>query len=211
MSEILSLPLVTVSIKVATADDLLFGIVFTQDGAPLDLTGISFTLRIPTIGSLPSGLGDLFAYQGMVVFSVKAAVKAAWPTGIYQLILTASDGVLAQPVLFESRLGVGLGGASTLTTISAPGATAALATSSQLSGGGSGGSGGGGGSSFGAPKEFTGIAAGQTIVLDRTPGGAMLLFVEGLIQSPSNFSVSGTNLVLPPGLVWDGAPCLFVY
>lgn len=57
---------------------------------------------------------------------------------------------------------------------------------------------------------FVGAAAGQSVTLPATPS-AMLLIIQGLVESPTEYSVSGTTLVIPPGLVWDGAECQFVF
>jgi hypothetical protein len=58
---------------------------------------------------------------------------------------------------------------------------------------------------------FSGLAAGQSIALDAEAGVFTLLVINGLVESPQNYSVSGSTLIVPPGLVWDGAVCLFYY
>ena len=68
----------------------------------------------------------------------------------------------------------------------------------------------GGGSSF-ATIEFTGVGAGQSVTLASPPGDLKILVINGLVESPVNYSISGANLIVPNGLVWDGAACTFVY
>jgi hypothetical protein len=68
----------------------------------------------------------------------------------------------------------------------------------------------GGGGSSGFSIEFTGVGAGQSVSLPATPGAAAMLIIQGLVESPANYSVSGTTLVIPAALVWDGAICQFV-
>jgi hypothetical protein len=58
---------------------------------------------------------------------------------------------------------------------------------------------------------FTGLAAGQTVTLTSKANLFMMLVVNGLVQAPGSFSVNGYSLIIPPGLVWDGAECFFVY
>ena len=58
---------------------------------------------------------------------------------------------------------------------------------------------------------FSGLAAGQVITLPAALTQLSLLFIQGLIESPSNYTVSGTTLTIPPALVWDGAECWFVF
>jgi hypothetical protein len=58
---------------------------------------------------------------------------------------------------------------------------------------------------------FTGLGAGQTVTLPATPTQLSLLFIQGLIESPTNYSVSGSTLTIPPGLLWDGAECWYVF
>ena len=57
---------------------------------------------------------------------------------------------------------------------------------------------------------FVGVGAGQSVSLPAAPS-SMLLIIQGLVESPAEYSVSGTTLVIPPGLVWDGAECQFVF
>ena len=58
---------------------------------------------------------------------------------------------------------------------------------------------------------FVGAGAGQSVSLPAAPSSMMLLIIQGLMESPAEYSVSGTTLVIPPGLVWDGAECQFVF
>lgn len=58
---------------------------------------------------------------------------------------------------------------------------------------------------------FSGLAAGQTIILDSAVGEFSMLVVQGLIQVPTSYTLSGPVLTIPPGLVWDGAACDFLY
>ena len=60
---------------------------------------------------------------------------------------------------------------------------------------------------------FTGVAAGQSVTLPAAPSASplMLLIIQGLVENPAEYSISGTTLVIPAGLVWDGAQCQFVF
>lgn len=58
---------------------------------------------------------------------------------------------------------------------------------------------------------FSGLAAGQSVTLPAPVTQLSLLIIQGLIESQSNYSVSGTTLVIPAGLVWDSAECQFVF
>jgi hypothetical protein len=59
---------------------------------------------------------------------------------------------------------------------------------------------------------FVGVGAGQSVTLPVAFAGALaLLIVQGLIENVVNYAVSGTTLTIPPGLVWDGADCTFLY
>lgn len=58
---------------------------------------------------------------------------------------------------------------------------------------------------------FSGAAAGQEVALAGSPGALQLLVINGRVEFPGNYSISGSTLVIPAGLVWDGAPCMFIY
>jgi hypothetical protein len=59
--------------------------------------------------------------------------------------------------------------------------------------------------------QFSGVENGQTVQLTSVPLTFQMLVINGLIESPSSYTVIGTSLLIPPGLVWDGAACFFVY
>lgn len=61
-----------------------------------------------------------------------------------------------------------------------------------------------------ATSVFVGVGAGQTIDLPGTIGAFMLLVINGVLQSPSGYTAQGSQLKIPPGLVWDGADCFFI-
>lgn len=58
---------------------------------------------------------------------------------------------------------------------------------------------------------FSGLAAGQTITLVSSVGSFSMLVVNGLVQVPTSYFVSGAILTIPAGLVWDTAACDFLY
>ena len=58
---------------------------------------------------------------------------------------------------------------------------------------------------------FTGVASGQTITLPSNIGTLSMLVIEGVVESPTNYSIGAATLGIPPGLVWDGANCQFVF
>lgn len=58
---------------------------------------------------------------------------------------------------------------------------------------------------------FIGVAVGQVITLVDSISGAYYLVINGLVEQATNYSISGNTLVIPAGLVWDGAQCCFYY
>lgn len=66
------------------------------------------------------------------------------------------------------------------------------------------------GSTFRA-QSFSGAAAGQTVTLAGAVGDFAQLVVNGLVEDNANFTLDGVTLTLPPGLVWNGAACVFRY
>lgn len=102
MTNILSLPLVSLIATAGTDEDWIDAIAFTTAaGAGLDLTGIAFTLDISTgtstALSLSTGAGTLSLVQGagstvnnVLLINVPAASKAALTSRIYLLSGSAS-------------------------------------------------------------------------------------------------------------------------
>lgn len=58
---------------------------------------------------------------------------------------------------------------------------------------------------------FSGLGAGQSVELPAAAASFRLLVVQGLIESPANYSVAGDVLEIPAGVLWDGAECNFVF
>ena len=211
-----SLPLLQMTVRAQAGQGVVFGIAFSTATGPADLSGLTFTLKIPMLGVISQGLGSLLAYDGVVLVSIRAYETASWQRGVYQMILTASDGQNTAPIFSQSRLYFGLGGPTSLVTLTPTAITAAVASAQQIAslgsgGGGSGGGGGGGLSGALTTVEFTGAAAGQSIAVPNMAGGFGTLVVNGLVENPNNYSLSNGQLVIPAGVVWDGAPCFFVY
>lgn len=69
--------------------------------------------------------------------------------------------------------------------------------------------------SFGSGKvhnvPFVGVGAGQTVSLPDAPTQQPMLIIQGLVESPANYAYSGATLMIPAGLVWDGAACLLIF
>lgn len=59
--------------------------------------------------------------------------------------------------------------------------------------------------------EFSGLAAGQTVALGALSTQLSLFFLNGLLQSPSNYSISGSTLTIPPGFLDDGCDCFILF
>jgi hypothetical protein len=71
----------------------------------------------------------------------------------------------------------------------------------------------GGGSSVNiVTYEFTSTTeAAQTIPMVDTVLAGLSLFINGLFQSPSGYTISSNSLEIPAELLWVGAECVFQY
>ena len=58
-------------------------------------------------------------------------------------------------------------------------------------------------------REFIASAGGYAVTVSRAIGAWHALFVDGIRQQPSAYSVSGAILTIPPGLTYAGAVCCF--
>lgn len=96
---------------------------------------------------------------------------------------------------------------ATVATVTTTTPTNALITVMAIAAAG----GGGGGGVWGSPVEFSGLAAGQTVALGALSSSLTMLFVNGLLQAPSNYSISGSNLIIPPGFLDTGCDCIFIF
>lgn len=67
------------------------------------------------------------------------------------------------------------------------------------------------GSARNVTQEFTAGAGGYTVTMAAAIGTWHALFVSGIRQQPSSYSVSGTSLIIPVGLTYAGAVCCFDY
>jgi hypothetical protein len=114
MTSIESLPLLRVTQGVGIDEDFILALAFyLADGTtPLSLAGIAFVATLSQTGASEtlSTTGGEIAISGaasnILTFSVLAAVKASWKSGVYAFDLTAADGTYTKDVFLSSTLTV---------------------------------------------------------------------------------------------------------
>ncbi len=112
MSTLTLLPLVQISDGVQLDEDWRLAIAFYLDDAvtPIDLSSLAFTLTVGSVATLSSAGGQVTVSgpsSNVLNVRVFAADKAGWPVGVYDLSLTASDGVSVREIFAYSTLSVG--------------------------------------------------------------------------------------------------------
>lgn len=125
MSTLTLLPLVQISDGVQLDEDWRLAIAFYLDDAvtPIDLTNLTFTLNVGSIATLSSAGGQISIAgpsSNVVSIAVLAADKAGWPVGVYDLSLTASDGMSTRELFANSTLSVGAPQVARLSLLVAP-------------------------------------------------------------------------------------------
>lgn len=93
MSNLALLPQYRISQGVGSNEDWNLSLVVSFNGAPIDLSGITFTANVGSFDPITAN-GDA---SGVVSFTRSAAQKASWLQGVYGLsiVATASDGTRA--------------------------------------------------------------------------------------------------------------------
>ena len=59
--------------------------------------------------------------------------------------------------------------------------------------------------------EFTAGAGGYTLAVPSAIGAWHAFFLDGMRQPPSAYATAGTSLIIPFGLTFSGAICVFDY
>ena len=173
----------------------------------VDLSKLTFRIQFRVwdgknaIATLWSGKGITQTHSSLVITSL--ASQRTWYPAVATtisgdlLVLVGKNWVFVQRV--ELLVSVGLGNSSVTIGMSGD-FTAFLNTVSTVTP---------------TPQfdyvEFIGLAAGNTITLPYQVGSFHALTVQCSRQSRTKYTVLGSTLTLPPGLLWDGAECLFDY
>jgi hypothetical protein len=58
---------------------------------------------------------------------------------------------------------------------------------------------------------FSGLAIGQTIALPGSNNSFVMLILNGIVESPTEYTTDNEQITIPPGLAWDGAVCTVFY
>ena len=137
-SNITSLPVLTVTQGVGTDEDFALGLAFsTSSGAAANLSGLSFTATISALNftypGTPLATVTGSVSNNVVSFIIPAAAKASWPTGVYWLTVTATDGVSTRDLVsIPSSVTVGSASAPTLAQQDVAGGFIASLTTPQI-------------------------------------------------------------------------------
>lgn len=102
MSTIHDLPLMSLKAFATPDEDLLFGVGFSRDGAPVDLSALDFTLKIGGVATLATDSAALRVIGPNLICFVPAAAKLGWPSGPQTLSLLAQDATYSRALLFAS-------------------------------------------------------------------------------------------------------------
>jgi hypothetical protein len=98
------LPLMSLKVFATPDEDLWFGVGFAIDGAPVDLSALTFTLKIASAATFVSGGSALRIIGSNLVCFVPAAQKLDWAaTGGLAMSLLAQDETYARALLFASQ------------------------------------------------------------------------------------------------------------
>ena len=138
-SNITSLPVLTVTQGVGTDEDFALGLAFsTSTGASANLSGLSFTATISALnftypGTTLATVTGSISNNNLLTFYIPAAAKASWPTGVYWLTVTATDGVSTRDLVsIPSSVTVGSASAPTLAQQDVAGGFIASLTTPQI-------------------------------------------------------------------------------
>ena len=132
MSTLSLLPLIRVSDGVQINEDWRLAIAFYLDDGvtPVSLDGLTFTLNVGAFATLSTGSGQISVtgpLDNVLNIVVLAENKSAWPSGVFALSLTASDGVGARDLFAQSTLSIGAPQVARVSLLTAPDALRAIA------------------------------------------------------------------------------------
>lgn len=125
MSTLTLLPLLRVADGVQVDEDWQLSIAFYLDDGvtPIALDGLAFTASIGGFATLSSSGGDIVVAgpsDNVLIVNVLAAAKASWPTGVFSLSLTATDGVSTRDLFASSTLAIGAAQVARVSLLVAP-------------------------------------------------------------------------------------------
>jgi hypothetical protein len=112
MSTLSLLPLIRVTDGVQTDEDWQICIAFYLDDGvtPIPLSGLAFSLSVGGFATLGTSGGQIVISgpsNNVLVVTALAAEKTSWPTGVYPITLSASDGVNTRDIFASSTLAIG--------------------------------------------------------------------------------------------------------
>jgi hypothetical protein len=125
MSNLTLLPLVRVADGVQIGEDWSLAIAFYLDDGvtPIPLDGLTFTLNVGALATLTSAGGQLSTSgpsNNVLVIFCAASATSAWPTGVVDISLVATDGVSTCDLFAVSTLAIGAPQVARVTLLVAP-------------------------------------------------------------------------------------------
>lgn len=125
MSTLSLLPLIRLADGVQTGEDWRLAIAFyLEDGVtPISLDGLTFTLTVGAFATLSTGSGQISVagpLGNVMSVLVLAEAKSDWPTGVFPLGLTVSDGVGNRDIFASSSLAIGAPQVTSVSLVVAP-------------------------------------------------------------------------------------------
>ncbi len=112
MSTLTLLPIIRVTDGVQSDEDWQLTLAFYLDDGvtPINLDGLTFTVSVGDFAELSSTGGQVTTSgpsNNLLVITALAAQKASWPTGVYPISLSATDGVYTRSLFALSTLAIG--------------------------------------------------------------------------------------------------------
>lgn len=125
MTNLTLLPLVRVADGVQIGEDWSLAIAFYLDDGvtPIALTGLTFSLTVGGLITLSSGSGQIATSgpsNNVLVISCAASITLGWLPAVFDLSLTATDGISTRDLFALSTLAVGAPQVARVTQIVAP-------------------------------------------------------------------------------------------
>jgi hypothetical protein len=125
MSTLALLPLLQVTDGTQANEDWQLSIAFYLDDGvtPIPLVGLSFSLTVGAFATLTSGGAGIVVSgpsNNVLVITALASEKASWPSGVYPISLTASDGLYTRDLFASSTLAIGAAQLASVTLMVAP-------------------------------------------------------------------------------------------
>lgn len=125
MSTLTLLPLIRVTDGVQADEDWQLALAFYLDDGvtPINLQGLLFTLTVGDFATLSSTGGQIATsgpMNNLLVITALAAQATFWPTGVYPISLSATDGVYIRSLFALSTLAIGSPEVPKVTLLVAP-------------------------------------------------------------------------------------------